>query len=124
MEIEIDINDPIPVYEQIVFQIQKAIIEKRLLIKSPLPSIRQLAEELGINPGTVAKAYQILESNSVIITAVRKGTFVKESAVEMIQKYKAQVRVRKIKELIFFLKKDGINNQEIKTLFIRELRND
>ena len=67
-------NDSI--YEQIKSQIEKFINAGILKPDDKLPSVRSLAEELGINPNTVQKAYQELEKNGYIYTLNKKGAFV------------------------------------------------
>ena len=66
----------LPIYEQL----KKAIIENTLLgILEPdeqLPSVRSLSKELGVNPNTVQKAYQALESEGIIYSLAGKGSFV------------------------------------------------
>jgi len=80
--LEIDISSPEPVYLQIISQIGTAISEKQVLPHDKLPSIRQLASDLEVNPNTVAKAYQILEEFNVIKTQGRAGSIVLINAQE------------------------------------------
>ena len=67
----------IPIFTQIVDQTIQLVGMKVLSGDDALPSVRSLASELGINPNTVAKAYQELERMGVIYTAVGKGSFVR-----------------------------------------------
>ena len=64
------------IYEQIKSQIVKFIDSGILKPGDKLPSVRSLAEDLGINPNTVMKAYQELEKNGYIYTLNKKGVFV------------------------------------------------
>ncbi|MBQ3295757.1 MAG: GntR family transcriptional regulator [Erysipelotrichaceae bacterium] len=64
------------IYEQIRSQIEKFIKSGILKPDDKLPSVRSLAEDLGINPNTVMKAYQELEKNGYIYTVNKKGVFV------------------------------------------------
>ena len=64
------------IYEQIRSQIEKFILTGILKPDDRLPSVRTLAQELGINPNTVMKAYQELEKNGYIYTLNKKGVFV------------------------------------------------
>lgn len=74
--ISIDINDARPIYVQIVDEVRRAIVVGTLAPDDPLPSIRQLAGELGVNPNTVKQAYQELERQSVAYVQRGNGTFV------------------------------------------------
>jgi GntR family transcriptional regulator len=76
----IDTRSTVPVYLQIMEQLRSRVSEGDLLPGSPLPSVRQMATDLGINPNTVAKAYMLLEREGIILTVRRRGSFVAESA--------------------------------------------
>ena len=64
------------IYEQIRSQIERFIKNGILKPDDKLPSVRSLANDLGINPNTVMKAYQELEKNGYIYTLNKKGVFV------------------------------------------------
>ena len=72
----VDPDLPLPVYEQLREQIVRMVVAGTLAPDHRLPTIRQLAADLGLAKGTVAKAYELLESESVIATRGRKGSFV------------------------------------------------
>ena len=74
-----DFKSTVPIYEQIITQAKEYILKGYLKPKDPLPSIRKLATMLDINPNTVAKAYQELERQHIIVTIRGRGTFVEES---------------------------------------------
>lgn len=76
LRIELDDTSDRLIYQQIVNQIQEAIATGRLLPGQRLPPIRQLADELGIAPGTVARAYSTLETAGTVVTDRARGTFV------------------------------------------------
>ena len=76
----IDTRSATPVYLQIMEQLRDRVSEGDLPSGSPVPSVRQMATDLGINPNTVAKAYMLLEREGIIVTVRRRGTFVAESA--------------------------------------------
>ena len=66
----------VPIYVQVETQIKNAIAAGALKSSQPLPSVRKLAAELGINPNTAARAYQELEREGTITTVPGGGTFV------------------------------------------------
>lgn len=70
------------IYEQIRSQISRFIDTGILKPGDKLPSVRSMAEDLGINPNTVMKAYQELEKNGYIYTLNKKGVFVSGDAGE------------------------------------------
>lgn len=72
----VDPSMPLPVYEQLREQIVRMVAAGTLEPGHRLPTIRQLAADLGLAKGTVSKAYEMLESEAVIATRGRKGSFV------------------------------------------------
>ena len=74
--IVIDYKDRRPIYEQIVEKFQLLIVEGILEPDSQMPSVRQLAKELGINPNTIQKAYTMLEQSGYIYPVKGRGNFV------------------------------------------------
>lgn len=78
--LEVDVRSPVAIYEQIIDNIQRLVREEKLVPGADLPSVRQLATDLGINPNTVARAYSLLEKDGIIETARRRGTRISDSA--------------------------------------------
>jgi GntR family transcriptional regulator len=76
MQIRIDNASDRPVYQQIIDQVKRDIALGRLGKDERLPTVRQLARQLAINPNTIAKAYQQLEREGIIMTRPGAGTFV------------------------------------------------
>ncbi len=77
MKLRIDASDATPPYEQLCRQIVAATADGTLAVGTRLPSVRALADELGLAPGTVAKAYTQLEVAGVAEGRGRSGTFVR-----------------------------------------------
>lgn len=78
MHIHIQPADDIPIYRQIVRQVQEALASGRLRSGEQLPSQRELAQQVAVSPLTVKKAYDELEREGVIETRRGQGTFVCE----------------------------------------------
>ena len=76
MQIRIDHASGRPVYQQIIDQIKRDIALGRLTLEEKLPTVRQLAARLEINPNTIAKAYRQLEQEGIIVTKPGAGAFV------------------------------------------------
>lgn len=115
--IEIDARSPLPVYEQIVLQIRRAVSEGTLAIGDPLPPIRQLASDLEVNPATVAKAYQILDKDGIIHTAGRRGTFVHAKAKPNLEETLRKVATDQVRDFIAYWKSRGLGEQELREIF-------
>ena len=82
-EFKLDIKSGVPFYRQIVDQIRYAIASKRLMPGEQLPTVRDLAVQLEINPNTVRKAYSELEILGVLDTQQGTGTFVSNMQIEI-----------------------------------------
>ena len=76
MQIRIDNASDRPVYQQIIDQVKRDIALGRLGKDERLPTVRQLAGQLAINPNTIAKAYQQMEREGIITTRPGSGAFV------------------------------------------------
>ena len=76
MQIKIDNASERPVYQQIIDQVKRDIALGRLDKDERLPTVRQLAGQLAINPNTIAKAYQQMEREGIITTRPGSGAFV------------------------------------------------
>jgi DNA-binding transcriptional regulator YhcF (GntR family) len=74
--LEVDPRSPVPPYEQLRQQVTALVLGERLARGERLPSIRQLANDLGLAGGTVARAYRELESDGVVVTRGRNGTVI------------------------------------------------
>lgn len=72
----IDLTSRIPIYEQIYEKIISLILNGTLKENDQLPSVRSLAKSTGVNPNTVAKAYQELERNKIIYSVPGRGSFI------------------------------------------------
>ncbi len=76
MIVEVDPSSPTPPYEQLRAQIAGLISVGSLRVGDKLPTIRQLAGDLALAPGTIARVYRELETAGLIVSRRRSGTFV------------------------------------------------
>ena len=74
MILTIDLAGEVPIYQQIRDQIILGIAKKELTLNESLPSVRQLADDLGVNMMTVSKAYTLLKNQGYVETDRRQGT--------------------------------------------------
>lgn len=74
MILSVDPDDPTPVYQQIRSQIQRMVASGALTAGTRLPTIRQLATDLGLAKGTVARAYEALLHDGIVTSGGRHGT--------------------------------------------------
>lgn len=83
IEFKLDLKSGVPFHRQIVDQIRYGIASKRLLPGEQLPTVRDLAVQLEINPNTVRKAYSDLELLGILNTQQGTGTFVGHKEIEI-----------------------------------------
>jgi GntR family transcriptional regulator len=101
MLFQVNASSGVPIYVQIETQVKNAVAAGALKPGQPLPSVRKLASELGINPNTVARAYQELERDGMIVTVPGGGTFaaaqvprfLKSEKLRRLQPYARQIAV-------------------------------
>ena len=98
VHIVLDAASPIAPYEQVRTQLAEHIIDRRLPVGARLATVRGLADELGLAPNTVARAYRELEIAGLVQTRGRNGTFVspagdnaRKRAQQAAEKYAAAV---------------------------------
>ena len=117
IEITIDIDSPTPLFSQLVMQIKQAVEDRHIAPGDALPSIRQLANDLDLNSKTVAKAYRLLERDSVIQTKGYRGTFIHPDAIDNCTvDLNAWVEKQLIKTIASF-RKAGVRDSEIRIAF-------
>ena len=81
--IKLDLQSRVPLYEQLQEQIIRLSLMGVLEANEQLPSVRSLAREVGVNPSTVAKAYQELERQGIIYTISGRGSFVSPNVLSL-----------------------------------------
>lgn len=82
IEIKLDVKSGVPFYRQIIDQVKAAIATETIAAGDRLPTVRQLAVDLSINPNTVSRAYTELELTGLVETQMGSGTFVGNRPVE------------------------------------------
>lgn len=124
---KIDFNASKPIYEQVIDEIKKQIARGEIKPGEKLPSQRELAKDIQVNPNTVQRAYREMEILDLVETKRGRGTFIKEDdkVIKEINDQMAQTAVQKfIKEMISIgFEKDEIINL-LKSEFERRIKND
>ena len=90
--IHLDLHDPRPIYEQVVEQLEMLAARGVLHADEKLPSVRQMAMELSLNPNTVQKAYSELLNRHVIYSVRGKGNFVSTDCTAIRQRKLEEIR--------------------------------
>ena len=112
--LHLDYRDIRPIYAQITDGVRQQISAGVLLKGDKLPSVRELAVELSINPNTIQRAYNELESEGYIYSVPGKGSFAAGNAGA--DKARRQELLAKVKELVAELRYLGVSDEELRAL--------
>ncbi|MBD5541284.1 MAG: GntR family transcriptional regulator [Lachnospiraceae bacterium] len=118
--IQIDYRSKQPIYEQIIEQIKLYVIKGQLSPGDAIPSVRKMAQSLGVTPSTVAKAYQELERQKVIETIRARGTFIGQNVDVSLEKEQQEQIRQRMKSEILELKRSGYSLKDVTNL-IKEI---
>jgi GntR family transcriptional regulator len=100
MQIHIQAQGGVPIYVQVMQQIKYLVASGRLQPGDELPSIRTLAEQLIVNPNTIARAYRELETAGVVEQRRTAGTFVAEAGSPLARKERLRLLRQRIDQLL------------------------
>lgn len=107
----IDLKDSRPIYEQVAERFKLLILKGVIASDEKLPSVRNLAVDLSINPNTIQRAYAELERQGYIYTVKGKGNFAAGSD-KLIEQYKEEIR-KQIKEICETAVSVGMTEEEL-----------
>ena len=113
--ITINYRDPRPIYEQIQTELRRLMLTGVLPPGSRLPSVRELAGQLAINPNTIQRAYRELETEGCIISMPGKGSFVADAADIARQKHQAAEQA--LRQALADLRALGCSAEELDALY-------
>lgn len=118
----LDPRSPTPLYAQIATRLRMAIASGELRSGDGLPSVRQLASRLRVNPATVVQAYRDLEVDGLVTTRQGSGTFVQDVAADRRRRDRQKEAQRLIGELLARAASLGITAAELQDAIERELK--
>ena len=108
----VDVMSRVPVYEQIIKQVEEQVLTGILKEGDKLPSVRSLSVKLSINPNTIQKAYTELDRRQLIITVPGKGSFISEKAIEVVVA-NSREKMTELNKIIRELALAGVTKEEI-----------
>ncbi len=100
-------------YEQLVLGIKEDILQGILQPGDRIPSVREMAKQLLMNPNTVSKAYKVLEAEQVLVTVKGKGTFVRDSGTLPRNEMRIQQLREQFDDLVVEARHLQVTSQEI-----------
>lgn len=101
-----------PLYEQLVEQLRRQLILGGMEAGAAMPSVRQLATELGINPNTIQKAYRRIEEEGMIISVPGRGSFVSDDLADMLKRQRAE-QLEQTRKMISLCREMGLPKNTI-----------
>lgn len=119
-EVELmEFNNNIPIYLQVINRIKLDIITGRLNSGDKMPSTRDLAKELGINPNTASRVYKEMESLGLCFKKRGLGTFITEDK-QIVETIKNEMAEQLIKNFVNGMKKLGFSYDDMVNLILRK----
>lgn len=113
MQIHISANDGLPIYQQIVNQIKYLVGSGRLQAGEELPPIRVLAEQLLVNPNTVARAYRELEVAGILEKRRTAGTYVSDQGSPLARRERMKILTQRIDALLAEARQMDVSLEDI-----------
>lgn len=105
----------LPLYEQLVEQLRKQIVLGNAAPGSPLPSVRQLSVELGVNPNTIQKACREMEQEGLIVSLPGRGSFVTSDVARMQERQRA-AELANLEKALRLCREIGISYTSVQAL--------
>ena len=122
MFLHIDSHNGLAVYDQIVRQIKFAVAEGAIASGDMVPSVRELARELAINPNTVARAYRQLQDDQVLEPVRGTGLTVAAGARKHCLAERTKLIRHRLKLVLVEAQHSGLDQEKIEELFQAELK--
>ena len=118
---DLDPKSPVPLYEQIAVRLKAAVATGELKPGDMLPSVRQLAGQLRINPATAVQAYRSLEEEGFVELRQGAGTFVKSVPVETRSRERVTQARRLARQMLADAARYGLSREELREAIKHEL---
>jgi len=118
---ELDPRSPTPLYEQIAQRVRALVASGDARPGTPLPSVRQFAAELRVNPATVAQAYRQLEASGFVSSRRGQGTFVNAISTDRRADERAEQARRLVRDLVTEAVRQGVSGDELERALAAEL---
>lgn len=109
----LDFSNNLPIYDQISRQIKFAVAGEVLKPGEMIPSVRELARELTLNPNTVARAYRELQTDGVLTSIRGTGLVVAEAAFERCRQDRRELIRSRLRQVLFEARQSRLGTDEI-----------
>lgn len=113
MQLHISSRDGVPIYLQIVNQVKYLVASGRLEAGEELPPIRALAEQLLVNPNTVARAYRELEQAGIVTMRRTAGTYVSDASSPLARRERLKIVTARVDALLAEARQMNIDTESL-----------
>ena len=122
MQLSIEPNDGIPIFEQLVRQIKFAVAEGVLVPGQLVPSVRVLAKQLAVNPNTVQRAYQELQTEEVLESLRGRGIAVCPGAKRRCVSDRQTLLAERLRAVVEEAIRGGLEPERLREMFERAVK--
>jgi len=120
LNFSVDHSDARPIYVQLMDEVRRALVVGTLSPEDPLPSARQLASELKLNPNTIAQAYRELEREGVVYVRRGQGTFVRSRPSDI--EDRTRLLTLLVERAILDAHRNGVSAEELAEAILERTR--
>ena len=108
----LDVMSRVPVYEQLIKQVEDQVLKGIMKEGDKMPSVRSLSMELSTNPNTIQKAYMELDRRGILVSVPGKGSFISVEALKIVGN-QSKEKLSDLKEIVRKLAYAGVSKSEI-----------
>ena len=113
MQLHVSTGDGVPIYLQIANQVKHLVASGRLSAGEEIPAIRVLAQQLLVNPNTVARAYLELEREGVVIKRHGSGTYISDAGSPLARKQRLKILSERLDALLAEARHLGVGTEDL-----------
>jgi GntR family transcriptional regulator len=122
LDIALDLRSGVPIYVQLVEQVQQLVIAGKLNPGDQLPTVRQLASELRVNFNTIARAYRMLDEAGLISTQQGRGTYILDQpASGLTDRLKTETLDAQVARFLSEMLRQGYDLKDVKEKIEQEI---
>lgn len=122
MQLSIEPNNGIPIYEQLVRQVKYAVAEGILVPGQLIPSVRDMARQLAVNPNTVQRAYLQLQQEEILQSLRSRGVAVCEGAKKLCVADRQQLISERLASVVDEAIRSGLDEERLRAMFEKSLK--
>lgn len=116
MLFKINTSNGVPVYEQVIRQVTFAIADGAFHEGEMIPSVRQIARDLAINPNTVARAFRELQTKGIVSSVRGQGLIIESGAKTKCKETRKKIILQRLKDVIDEARQSQLDDEEIRDL--------